>query len=220
MKFERLRLILDRTPRIAAENMAIDEALFLTAENPVIRFYRWARPSISFGYFTAWDEVSNRYGQFDLVRRWTGGGIVEHGRDLTYSLVCPCPSRPGYPKTTDFYRLVHTAIATVFEGTGQPVEVAQSNEPSHSNACFEKAVRYDLKHEDAKIAGAAIRRNRRGLLLQGSIQRVEIPPQFEVMLARQLCERLDSDVITNRILEFASCIIKEKYGAAEWNRRS
>jgi lipoate-protein ligase A len=218
MKFEKLRLIQDQIPRIAAENMAIDEALFLTAESPVIRFYRWVRPSVSFGYFTAWSEVYEQFAQRDLVRRWTGGGIVEHGRDLTYSLVCP--GRREFPVTTEFYRLVHAAVARVFEGAGCPVEVSQVNEAGASKACFDKAVQYDLKFEDAKIAGAAIRRNRKGLLLQGSIQRVEIPPPFELMFARELCDQPDSDVLSNAILEYANCIIKEKYGAAEWNRRS
>jgi len=218
MKFEKLRLIQDQIPRIAAENMAIDEALFLTAESPVMRFYRWARPSVSFGYFTAWSEVYRRFAQRDLVRRWTGGGIVEHGLDVTYSLVCP--SRCGLPVTSEFYRLVHSAIAKVLEGTGHPVQVAKVNEPGVSKACFEKAVRYDLKLDDAKIAGAAIRRNRNGLLLQGSIQRVKIPPQFEVMFARQLCEQPFAEVLSNQVLAYANCIIKQKYGAAEWNRRS
>jgi lipoate-protein ligase A len=218
MKFEVLRLIQDRIPKIAAENMAIDEALFLTAESPVLRFYRWSRPSVSFGYFTAWSEVNQRFGQRDLVRRWTGGGIVEHGLDLTYSLVWPGGRQ--IPAATYFYRLVHDAIAKVFKETGFPVEVAQSSEPSDCQTCFDKAVRYDLKVENAKIAGAAIRRNRKGLLLQGSIQRIEIPPQFEMMFARELCDRPNADVLSNKIVEYANCIVKEKYGAAEWNRRS
>jgi lipoyl(octanoyl) transferase len=123
--------------------MAIDEALLLTTESPVIRFYRWARPSVSFGYFTAWSEVYQQFAQRDLVRRSTGGGIVEHGRDLTYSLVCP--GRREFPVTTELYRLVYAAIAKVFEGTGRPVEVAKMNEPGASKPCFEKAVQYDLK---------------------------------------------------------------------------
>jgi lipoate-protein ligase A len=67
MKFEKLRLIQDQIPRIAAEDMAIDEALLLTAESPMIRFYRWARPSVSFGYFTAWSErsMARRRGTID-----------------------------------------------------------------------------------------------------------------------------------------------------------
>jgi lipoyl(octanoyl) transferase len=218
MKFENLRLIQDEIPKMAALNMAIDEALFLTAACPVIRFYRWAHPSVSFGYFTAWSEVFPRFAERDLVRRWTGGGIVEHGRDLTYSLVYP--GGRELPAAIEFYRLVHAAIAKILAGTGCQVEIAKSNETSASRACFDKAVQYDVKFNGAKIAGAAIRRNRQGLLLQGSIQRLEIPGQFEVLFAGELCDRLDLAVLSDRIVSFAKRLAKEKYGTAEWNRRS
>jgi lipoyl(octanoyl) transferase len=217
MKLEKLRLIQERSPRPAAENMAVDETLFLTAACPVLRSYRWARPSVSFGYFTPWNEVALRFAGRDLVRRWTGGGIVEHGQDFTYSLVCPAGE--GLPTTIEFYRVVHLAIANILRKSGCPVEIAQLTEPIRSPACFEKAVRFDLKLRGEKIAGAAIRRNRRGLLLQGSIQRLEVPAQFDVMLAGALGEQVDSFVVSDLIMEQAAQIAKEKYGAAEWNCR-
>ncbi len=89
MKFEKLRLIQEKEPRSAAENMAVDEVLLCTADYPVFRSYGWIRPSVSFGYFIPWKEVVSQYAERDLVRRWTGGGIVEHGEDFTYSLVFP-----------------------------------------------------------------------------------------------------------------------------------
>jgi lipoyl(octanoyl) transferase len=218
MKFENLRLIQDEIPKMAALNMAIDEALFLTAESPLIRFYRWAHPSVSFGYFTAWSEVFPRFAERDLVRRWTGGGIVEHGQDLTYSLVYP--GGRELPAAIDFYRLVHAAIAKVLAGIGRPVEIAKSNETGASTACFDKAVQYDVKFNGAKIAGAAIRRNRQGLLLQGSIQRLKIPGHFDVLFAGELCDRFELTVLSDRIVLLAKSLAKEKYATAEWNHRS
>jgi lipoate-protein ligase A len=217
MKFEKLRLIQEEHPRPAAENMAVDESLFLTAVGPVFRSYRWVRPSVSFGYFTPWDEVSRRFSGRDLVRRWTGGGIVEHGQDFTYSLICP--GRRNLPTTMEFYQFVHLAIATILRKNGSPVEIAPGTEPIRSAACFEKAVQFDLKLRGEKIAGAAIRRNRQGLLLQGSIQRLEVPGHFGVMLASALSERVDSFVVSESVMEQAAQIAKEKYGAAEWNCR-
>jgi lipoyl(octanoyl) transferase len=217
MKLEKLRLIREERPRSAAENMAIDETLFLTANCPVLRFYRWIRPAVSFGYFTSWKEVALRFSERDLVRRWTGGGIVEHGQDLTYSLVCP--NSASLPTTIEFYRFVHLAIANILRKSGCPVEIAQLAEPTRSSACFEKAVQFDLKLRGEKIAGAAIRRNRKGLLLQGSIQRLEVPVQFGVMLADALGDQVDSFVVSDLIMEQAAHIAKEKYGAAEWNCR-
>ena len=123
MKLEKLCLIQEESPRPAAENMAVDETLFLTAACPVLRSYRWIRPSVSFGYFTPWKEVALRFAGRDLVRRWTGGGIVEHGQDFTYSLICP--GGESLPTTIEFYRFVHSAIANILRKNGCPVEIAQ-----------------------------------------------------------------------------------------------
>jgi lipoate-protein ligase A len=73
----------------AAMNMAIDEALLEFVTIPLIRFYRWQLPALSFGYFGRFTNVASYQCERDLVRRWTGGGIVFHGQDLTYSLVIP-----------------------------------------------------------------------------------------------------------------------------------
>ena len=217
MKLEKLRLIHQESPRSAAENMAVDEMLFLTAPGPVLRSYRWVRPAVSFGYFTPWKDVALRFAGRDLVRRWTGGGIVEHGQDFTYSLVCP--GGECLPTTIELYRFVHLEIANILQKSGCSVEIAQFTEPNRSAACFEKAVQFDLKWRGEKIAGAAIRRNRKGLLLQGSIQHLEVPAQFEVMLAGTLGEQINSMVVSELMLEQAAHIAKKKYGAAEWNCR-
>jgi lipoyl(octanoyl) transferase len=217
MKLEKLHLIQEVNPRPAAENMALDETLFLTATCPMFRSYRWVRPSVSFGYFTPWKEVALPYAGQDLVRRWTGGGIVQHGQDFTYSLICPESEK--LPRTIEFYRMVHFAIANILRSSGCPVEIAQSTESIRSSACFEKSVQFDLKLRGEKIAGAAIRRNSKGLLLQGSIQRLQVPAQFDAMLADALGRQVDSFVVSDLVTEQAARIAKEKYGAAEWNCR-
>ena len=217
MKLEKLRVVHEEDPRSAAENMAVDETLFLTAVCPVLRSYRWIRPAVSFGYFTPWKEVALRFAGRDLVRRWTGGGIVEHGQDFTYSLACPLEK--SLPTTIEFYRFVHLAIAKILRESGCPVEISQRSDPIRSAACFEKAVRFDLKLRGEKIAGAAIRRNRKGLLLQGSIQRLKLPAQFDGMLADSLSEQVTPSVVSDLSMQQAAQIAKEKYGAAEWNCR-
>ena len=87
--FARLDVYHDLTSRSAALNMAIDEALLEIASGPSIRFYRWDQPALSFGYFGKFADVANHAGEGDIVRRWTGGGIVFHGEDLTYSILIP-----------------------------------------------------------------------------------------------------------------------------------
>ncbi len=84
-----LLVLHDLEPRAAALNMALDEALLQTVTQPVLRFYRWRRPALSFGYFGRFADVAAEASARELVRRWTGGGIVLHGADLTYSIILP-----------------------------------------------------------------------------------------------------------------------------------
>jgi lipoate-protein ligase A len=217
MKFERLRFIQENEPRSAAENMAVDEVLLFTADYPVFRSYSWIRPSVSFGYFTAWGAVISQYAERDLVRRWTGGGIVEHGQDFTYSLVLP--DGRSFPAIGELYRSVHMAIEHLLRTNGYPVEMALLPDPVQSSACFEKAVEFDLKLQGEKIAGAAIRRTRKGLLLQGSIQRLKVPECFGGLLASALAEQVEVLSLSDMMMEKAAHIAKEKYAAAEWNCR-
>src|ERR1700704_2242891 len=100
----------DEPSRSAAINMAIDEALLETAEVPMIRFYQWDHPALSFGYFGKFTEVSAHSTKRDLVRRWTGGGIVFHGNDLTYSLVIPATDTVFSESAMSIYAEVHASF--------------------------------------------------------------------------------------------------------------
>jgi lipoyl(octanoyl) transferase len=216
MKLASLHLFEDTEARGAAENMALDEALFLQATFPVMRCYGWIRPSVSFGYFTPWRSVIERFADRDAVRRWTGGGIVEHGNDFTYSVIIPGRNSPT---NAELYRFVHRALAELLREYGYPVEVSQFPDRRATNACFEKAVEFDLKVCDEKIAGAAVRRSRKGVLLQGSIQRIEVPGYFAPVFANALYGPAQEFIPSGSIMETTARIAKEKYGAAEWTRR-
>ena len=61
MKLDKLSYFADAEPRSAAENMALDEAIFFRAAFPVMRSFRWIRPAVSFGYFTPWRSVVERF---------------------------------------------------------------------------------------------------------------------------------------------------------------
>ena len=215
MKLRNLHL-LDDGARSAAENMALDEALFLQMTLPIMRTYGWIRSAVSFGYFTRWDTVAGCLRERDAVRRWTGGGIVEHGDDFTYSIILPGHNSMS---SVELYRFVHSALADLLSKCGYSVEISRVPDALESSACFEKAVEFDLKVRGAKIAGAAIRRGRRGTLLQGSIQRLYLPGCFAAMFACALGEQPEKLTLSGPIMEFTTRIAKEKYGAAEWTRR-
>ncbi len=84
-------------PRDPAANMAVDETLLRAvaagARGPVVRFYRWDPPSLSFGYAQdvarLVDPAVAAASGIGLVRRMTGGRAVFHGDEWTFSLVVP-----------------------------------------------------------------------------------------------------------------------------------
>jgi len=189
-----------------AFNMALDEALLESVAylgGPVLRFYGWNEPAATFGYFQKFAEVERTTRLRPLIRRPTGGGLVPHDADWTYSLVFP----PGHEwhalKAEESYRRVHEWLRRAFANlkietelaptakkrfpirTSQREEVPSQSEKSQSlltlaasGQCFAGHEKSDLLWRGKKIAGAAQRRNRLGLLIQGSVQ----PPP--VSLAR------------------------------------
>lgn len=208
----------DLEPRPAALNMAVDEALLESAA-PILRFYGWRRPAISFGYFGHYAEVADQSSHREIVRRWTGGGIVPHGEDLTYSVIIPATDPFFSHSSLEVYAKLHEAIRLALEANGIEATLAGSAAPKISEACFANAVRADVLSNGQKIAGAAHRRTRAGLLHQGSIQRSDLSKRFRDDLARVLCERFERKSLSPETLERASRIAEAKYGTAEWLAR-
>jgi len=166
-------LLFDSGKCDAALNMALDEALLASVARlgrPVLRFYGWTEPAASFGYFQKYAEVERATLLRPLVRRSTGGGIVPHDADWTYCLAFP-PVHEWYSlKAEESYRRVHEWIQRAFAALNVPTELAASAKKSGPGQCFVGHEKFDLLWNGRKIAGAAQRRNRLGLLIQGSVQ--------------------------------------------------
>ena len=141
-----------------------------TLAHPLLRFYRWAAQSTTFGYFQNYEDVAAQSPAKELIRRPTGGGIVPHSNDWTYSLTFP-PSANWYRyRATESYQHLHRWIQKAFSQLDFPTHLNPNTIPEGPGACFVGAERDDLMHAGTKIAGAAQRRNRQGFLIQGSIQ--------------------------------------------------
>ncbi|MGP8020338.1 MAG: biotin/lipoate A/B protein ligase family protein, partial [Limisphaerales bacterium] len=120
----------------AALNMALDEALLEAVarlQKPVLRFYGWTEPAATFGYFQKFAEVERATLLRPLIRRPTGGGIVPHDADWTYSLVFP----PGHEwhslKAEESYRRVHEWIHDAFAGLNIEAELASHGRKNKKN---------------------------------------------------------------------------------------
>lgn len=217
--FHRLGFILDRTPHGAAFNMALDEVLLGETDQPLLRVYRWERPSVSFGYFEKFEPVSIAHPDREWVRRWTGGGVVLHGDDFTYSLLVPFEAAFMRLSGAESYLAIHACVARVLSQIGVEAGVAARTDPKISQACFENATQHDVLFDGQKIAGAAQRRTKFGLLHQGSIQAVELPESFAEALAAEFAANVVRREITPRELEAAAVLAENKYASSGWMRK-
>ena len=229
--FGALTVYRDLTPHSAAMNMAIDEAVLETAVIPTIRFYRWQFPGLSFGYFGKFSNVAIYAVERDLVRRWTGGGIVFHGDDLTYSIVIPASDPTFDESPITIYEKIHHALSAALNGIGERAVVAGGVDPGSISAartagvtaagysCFVNPVRADVMIGGRKVAGAAQRRIRRGLLQQGSIQGVNLDNGLADSFADALSANCSEFKITKEILKRAQELAEQKYGIGNWLRK-
>jgi lipoate-protein ligase A len=211
--------LLQSGPGDPAFNMALDEALLEAMPRvgrPVLRFYGWTEPAATFGYFQKYADVERATLLRPLIRRPTGGGIVPHDADWTYSFAFP----PGHEwhslKAEESYRRVHEWIQSAFTKLDVTAELApcgkkfqpstrssrreealeSGSQPSTAprtpsglnpqpgnqslltsaatsvlpGQCFVGYEKFDVLWHGRKIAGAAQRRNKLGLLIQGSVQ--------------------------------------------------
>ena len=176
-----MNILLNTPPLNVYEHMALDEQMVHLRPTAVtLRFYNWTDgPAATFGYAQFVREVrqtlraENFTGHY--TRRPTGGGVVFHKDDLTFSLVFSFPGRP-----VEIYRNLHRVILTHLSRAGVSGHVldtpslpaAYAPSVNHqASACFIRPVENDLLTENGqKMLGGAIRRFGETVLYQGSLQ--------------------------------------------------
>ncbi len=160
-------------PAGAARNMAWDEVALESAaphDPPLLRFYRWDGQAATYGRFQRREQVSLLTSLRPLVRRPTGGGLVLHRGDWTYSLLLPSSHPWCRLRAPESYRRLHQWIGRSLRSLDIDVSLAGEPVEEGPGRCFAGAERDDLIHQGRKVAGASQRRSRRGLLIQGSLQ--------------------------------------------------
>jgi len=164
---------LDSGSADSAQNMALDEALLEAMPRlgkPVLRFYGWTERAASFGYFQKYSEIERSHSIAATGPPADGGRLVAHDADWTYSLLLPTchewyASRPRRV-TCEFTRGLRSAFARL----NVPTELASCCRKSRPGQCFLVTRSLTCSGTRQKIAGAAQRRTRSGLLIQGSVQ--------------------------------------------------
>ncbi|MDX1951341.1 MAG: hypothetical protein SFY81_04110 [Verrucomicrobiota bacterium] len=221
--------LLPLAPGPAAWNMAFDETLLNHLADwsaPVLRFYSWEEPAATFGYFQHYRDIAEWTALRPLIRRPTGGGLVRHDADWTYSIAVP-PEHPWYSfRAEESYRHMHEWIARAFDALGVRSNLSPCCDKEIPGQCFIGAEKYDLLVNGKKIAGAAQRRNKLGLLIQGSIQQqpggllrdaweremlTSVDPRWEVSWK----ELKISDTVRNNVTQLAAT----KYSQRAYNEK-
>lgn len=173
---DKVKLIISPALNTYAQ-MAVDE-LLVSNFAPCIRFFSWdKRPQATFGYIQklvqAEAELKN-LGINSFTRRMTGGGLVLHKDDLTFSLVFDLPSRL---QPNLIYTALHGAIkkeldkagffASIYEGKS---DYNPQTAGGYVQNCFTNPVADDLMQDGKKVLGGALRRFDKRVLYQGSLQ--------------------------------------------------
>ena len=207
-------------PGSPARNMAIDEALLREVREPVLRIYEWSVPAVSLGYF----QPHALAGERPFVRRYTGGGLVDHAHDVTYTIVLPRAHPWMELSAPDSYCRVHLGVQSVLEACGIVSELIPAAQAVESEACFQKAVRFDIVAGPSKLSGAAQRRTREGLLHQGSIllpdpaRNSDLRTAFAHVFAARLDLPLAKSDLTAAEAARAADLERGRYATDTWNR--
>ena len=152
-------------------NMASDEALldFFSEGKipPTLRFYGWKPGGFSLGCFQDAElllntEKCNR-GAVPFVRRMTGGSIVYHGSDISYSIVCRREDLAVPRGLNESYKGLCGFLVSGFRNLGLDPQYSLS-QPKRSiksgGFCCQEEETYDITLNGRKLGGNAQRRRR------------------------------------------------------------
>ena len=168
-------LLLDSGALDGAEQMALDSGLMDRARQTgetVLRVYRWSRPTLSFGRHETvaghFDRARLAAAGVDAVRRPTGGRVLFHSREVTYSVTAPVaddePLRVSYAR-------INALLVTALSALGARVEPAEKSLARRPGGapCFAEPAAGELVFDGRKLVGSAQLRDRGALLQHGSI---------------------------------------------------
>ena len=227
-------LILETPPFDAYEQMAADEVVCDTLPSAhTLRFYNWRGPGVTFGYSQRIASVRAGLGAekaaLPLVRRPTGGGIVLHENDLTFSFVFHQPGAFFEPAKT--YDRLHRAITGGYGKAGVSFELLSEKTGDYRTDdpvmnCFARPVNLDILYNGKKVLGGALRKFGDYMLYQSSFQapdaRSEAGFHREVItraLGTEFGLSWGASAFPERETAKTRALARSKYGAKEWNER-
>ncbi|MCR4663136.1 MAG: hypothetical protein K5622_04535 [Endomicrobiaceae bacterium] len=220
----KLRCVYD-IPRDCSTNIAVDEVFFVKEDfEEIFRFYRWTFPAYTIGYFQKFP--TNKSDNYSVVRRLTGGLSVLHNTDLSYSLIVSDKIWPYIYDQEKTYKLIHENIRKSLETINIFCDkTAIENDNIKSYSCVQTLYKDDLLLNGKKIVGSCQRRRGKKILVEGSIHlnlTQEQSQKFANSFFKNLSDSLKCDTINDNLTEkeinSATELCKEKYNTDKWNK--
>ncbi len=174
IKNKKFRLILSNKQN-AKVNMCIDKTLvncFKENDLPILRLYTWEK-SFTVGLSQScedYKEFKNMY-KNNCAKRITGGGVLFHGHDLSYSLVLPCSNFKGL-NVKQSYEEICQFLLTFYKNLGLEASFAKdlpNVKLSKHEFCQIGYEAYDILINGTKIGGNAQKRTKNIIFQHGSI---------------------------------------------------
>lgn len=215
--------------------MALDQVLLTEYPQPqALRFrhYEWTEDAFTFGFAQPWGhELEALAENYPLIRRETGGGLVDHRNDWTWTLILPLSHPAAQGSLTCLYSGMHKALHVALRAQGVPAELQDIAPAALASGafrqCFTRAERDDVVLPDGhKLAGAAQRRTRDGVLVQGYVDKLALPQVDWALLEREFTialgtwlesppEAMPMPLISAELLENLSA----RFASEAWNQR-
>jgi lipoate-protein ligase A len=215
----------------APGHMGLDEAVLSEAAPDALflRVYRWSGPGCTFGYSQPYRSARvacDARGWKDVlpVRRATGGGIVFHDGDVTFSLVFPW-DRTWAPDA--IYKNIHRGVHSALKAAGASTALwSPPRRPlGAAAACFSRAEPMDLVLSDGrKVLGGALRKRGGKGLYQGSLrpEALGLPPEAVAAALADGAAREFGRAPSTELPEAWLAAGREsadRYRSREWNER-
>jgi lipoate-protein ligase A len=192
-------------PGSAVYNMALDAKIFsryLEDGIAVFRLYIWQAPSITYGISQhPENEIDIPRCASDgvqIAQRMTGGGVLFHYDEITYSLACGKADIGEDKKVFVAYRQICAFLIYFYELLGlKPffaLEVENFKDKcAPHELCSASREKYDIVISGKKIGGNAQKRKRDAIFQHGSIP-ISIDWEFMCRYLRNFPENISSEV--------------------------
>lgn len=174
--------MIDTGARDPFSNMAFDEAILrgyqMGISGPTLRLYGWHPHAISIGYAQdpakLLDTELCRKDSIRFVRRITGGGMIMHQDELTYSLVCSKEDLKIPARVISSYKIISSFLVSFYKNLGIDAAFACDKVSGEAlgrpaDLCFSSKEKYDITVSGRKIGGSAQKRVKDIIFQHGSI---------------------------------------------------